>query len=96
MDIHISILKKEIGVFQTITQVHTAFWRNEKRLQTIFAILDNFSVDLGDKFLIAMQKLDDPSFSLSDLDVYLLDLVLQQLTPSESNWSAWQKIYTWV
>jgi hypothetical protein len=66
------------------------------RLLTVFAILDNFGIDLSDKVLHAMKMLDDPSFSLSDLDVYLLDLVLQHLTPTEASWSSWQKIYEWV
>eukprot|EP00026_Physarum_polycephalum_P000277 Phypoly_transcript_00277.p1 GENE.Phypoly_transcript_00277~~Phypoly_transcript_00277.p1 ORF type:complete len:1647 (+),score=288.14 Phypoly_transcript_00277:317-4942(+) len=95
-DIHVNILKKEIGAFQSITQVHTAFWKNEKRLQTIFAILDNCGIDLSDKVLQSMKMLDDPSFTLSDLDVYLLDLILQHLTPTEERWSSWQKIYEWI
>jgi len=65
-------------------------------LQTIFAILDNFGIDLGDKFSQAMKKLEDTSFSLSDLDAHLLGLVLQHLTPTEASWASWHKIYAWV
>ena len=62
----------------------------------MFAILDNFGVEVSDKFSQAMKKLKEPTFTLSDLDVYLLDLVLVHLTPTEASWSSWQKIYAWV
>lgn len=63
----------------------------------MFEILDNFGVEVCDKLLReGIPKLKEQNYSLNDLDIFLIDMVLQQLTPSAATWTAWPQIYKWV
>lgn len=89
------ILTKHLVKVNQITEIHSAFFDNEKRLNNTYALLDFFPA-LRSDYEALLDKLAEADFPLTRLDQALLELVLRELRPRPEVWETIKHQYEWL